>query len=196
MSGILSETQMAEIKKRIERRDGIELLSEGQVTTLTERQAQISVSEIKTIVTGISTNKNASVEPEAQPVALGPVFDVLPTVTSDGASIRLEVIPTFIEFVGYDTNTAHQPAPKVVNGETNYTTLPLPIFRVKQITHDAVVPDGRTLILGNLTTKQPNGEMRITDVTSTQTNLLFVLVTPTIIDPAGNRAKPAPRLNR
>jgi len=30
--------------------------------------------------------------------------------------------------------------------------------------------------------------MRTTDVTSTQTNLLFILITPTIIDPAGNRA--------
>jgi hypothetical protein len=56
------------------------------------------------------------------------------------------------------------------------------------------------MILGNLptreTAKQPNGEYKTTDVTSTQTNLLFVLITPTVIDPAGNRTKPAPILNR
>ena len=198
---ILTEQEMADVRHRIERRDGINLLSEGQVTTLTGRQAQITVSEVKTIVTGFSTNKDASVVPEVQPTPLGPVLDMLPTVTSDGASIRLEVIPTITEFVGYDTNTAAQFVPTiVVNGETNSAMLPLPIFRVKQVTHTAVVPDGQTLILGNFTVteiaKQPNGEMRITDVTSTQTNLLFILITPTIIDPAGNRAKPAPILNR
>ncbi len=197
---ILTEQEMADVRRRIERRDGINLLSEGQVTTLSERQAQISVTEVKTIVTGFSTNKNGAVAPEVQPTPLGPVFDVLPTVTSDGASIRLEVIPTFTEFVGYDTNTAAQLIPTIVNGETNSAMLPLPIFRMKQATHSAVVPDGQTLILGNFTVteiaKQPNGEMRTTDVTSTQTNLLFILVTPTIIDPAGNRAKPAPILNR
>jgi len=190
---MLTEAQTADVLKRIERRDGIELLCEGQVTTLTERQAQISVSEVKTIVTGISTNKSGAVVPEAHPVPLGPVIDMLPTVTSDGASIRLEVSPTIIEFVGYDTNTAQQFVPIVENGETNYTTLPLPIFHVKQITRDAIVPDRRTLILGNLTTteiaKQPNGEMRTNNVTSIQSNLLFILITPTIIDSNGNRAK-------
>ena len=200
MSSILSETQTAEVIRRIESGDGIKLLCEGQVTTLTERQAQIAVNEVKTIVTGISTNKNASVETEAQPVSLGPVFDVLPTVTSDGASIDLAVIPTLSEFVGYDTNTAHLFVPLTVNGGTNSTVLPLPIFRTKTTTHSAVVPDGRTLILGNFTVtetaKQPNGEYKTTDVTRTQTNLLFVLITPTITDPAGNRAKPAPILNR
>ena len=197
---ILTEQEMADVRHRIERRDGIELLSEGQVTTLSERQAQISVSEVKTVVTGISTNKNGSVESEVRPVPLGPVLDLLPTVTPDGASIHLTVIPTITEFVGYDTNTATQFLPTIVNGETNSAMLPLPIFRVKQATHTAVVPDGQTLILGNFTVteiaKQPNGEMRTTDVTSTHTNHLFILITPTIIDPAGNRAKPAPILNR
>ncbi len=200
MSSILSEPQAAEVIRRIESGDGIKLLCEGQVTTLTGRQAQIAVNEVKTVVTGISTNKKGSVEPEAQPVSLGPVFDVLPAVTSDGASIDLAVIPTLSEFVGFDTNTAQLFVPTAVNGGTNSTILPLPIFRTKTTTHSAVVPDGRTLILGNFTVteiaKQPNGEMRTTDVTSTQTNLLFVLITPTIIDPASNRAKPATILYR
>jgi hypothetical protein len=68
------------------------------------------------------------------------------------------------------------------------------------MTNTTVVPDGRTLLLGYFpateTAKQPNGEFKTTDVTNTQTNHLFILITPTIIDPAGNRAKPAPVLNR
>jgi hypothetical protein len=198
MSSILSETQTAEIKKRIELRDGVTLLSEGQVYTQTGLQAQITVSETLTIedaltkASGTSTNDDKSVYVDSQRVPLGPVLDVLPSVTSDGASIDLAVIPTLSEFVGYDTNTSQLPVPTTVNEGTNSTILRLPIFRTKQTTHSAIVPNGQTLILGNFTVteiaKQPNGEMRTTDVTSTQTNLLFILITPTIIDPAGNRA--------
>ena len=53
-------------------------------------------------------------------------------------------------------------------------------------------------MLGNLPTteiaKQPNGEFLTTDVTGNNTNFLFVFVTPTIIDPAGNRVNPAGRV--
>ena len=198
---ILTEQEMADVRHRIERRDGIELLSEGQVTTLSERQAQISVNEVKTVATGInpkaltkpgviSTNEDASAYIDTELTPLGPVFDVLPTVSADEDTISLQMTVTLTEFLGYDK--AKKDIPIYVNGKKTKTTLPLPKYRVRQTTNDTIVPDGRTLILGNFPmteiAKQPNGEMRTTDVTSTQTNLLIVLVTPTIIDPAGNRA--------
>ncbi len=208
-SSLLTEQEMADVRHRIERRDGIELLSEGQVTTLTERQAQISVQEVRTVATGInpkaltkpgviSTNEDASAYIDTKLTPLGPVFEVLPTVSADQKTISLHMVSTLTEFLGY--YKAAKDIPIYVNGKKTKTTLPLPKYRVRQTTNDIIVPDGRTLILGNFpvteTAKQPNGEMRTNDVTSVQTNLLFILVTPTIIDPAGNRAKPATILNR
>ena len=206
---ILTEAQTADVLERIKRRENIFLLNESHVTTLTERQAQISVSEMKTVVTGInpkaltkpgvvSTNAGAPAYLETESIPLGPVFDVLPTLSANQATISLHMINTHMEFLGY--NKAAKEIPIYVNGKKSKTTLPLPRYRVCQMTNDAVVPDGRTLILGNFPmteiAKQPNGETLTTDVTSTQTNLLFILVTPTITDPAGNRINPAPKLKR
>gem|GEM_PF-2137083 len=208
-SSILTKQEMADVIQRIERPDGMDLLNEAQVTTLSERPAQISISDARTVVTGInpkaltkpgviSTNTDASAYLETQSATLGPVFDVLPTLSADRATISLHMINTHVEFLGY--NKAAKEIPIYVNGKKSKTTLPLPRYRVCQMTNDAVVPNGRTLILGNFPmteiAKQTNGETLTTDVTSTQTNLLFVLITPTIIDPASNRAKPATILYR
>ena len=208
-SSILTKQEMADVIQRIERPDGMDLLNEAQVTTLSERPAQISISDARTVVTGInpkaltkpgviSTNTDASAYLETQSATLGPVFDVLPTLSADRATISLHMINTHVEFLGY--NKAAKEIPIYVNGKKSKTTLPLPRYRVCQMTNDAVVPNGRTLILGNFPmteiAKQTNGETLTTDVTSPQTNLLFVLITPTIIDPASNRAKPATILYR
>ena len=206
---ILTEAQTADVLERINQRNGFHLLNEGQVTTLTERQAQISISEAKGVVASInpkaltkpgvvSTNKDGADFLKMETISLGPVFDVIPTVSADEDTISLQMTVTLTEFLGY--NKAEKEVTIYVDGKKRKTTLPLPIYRVRQITQNPVVTDGTTMILGNLptreTAKQPNGEYKTTDVTSTQTNLLFVLVTPTVIDPNGNRAKPAPRLNR
>lgn len=206
---ILTEAQTKDVLKRIEHRDGITLLSEGQVTTLPERQAQISTLETWGVVASInpkaltkpgvvSTNNDGTDYLKMETISLGQVFDVIPTVSADEDTISLNMTVTFREFLGY--SKAEKEVTIYVDGKKRKTTLPLPIYRVRQITQNPIVSDGQTLLLANLPTKeiakQPNGEMRTTDVTSTQTNLLFVLITPTIIDPAGNRAKPAPFLNR
>ena len=124
-TGILTDPQFKVVLRAIEQRDGIDLLNEGQVTTLSGRQAQISVNEVKTIVTGINQQQgqngggnntstaggNGTVQqaqtstfqtPTTSPIPLGPVIDVLPTVSADGVTIQMTIIPTLTEFVGYD----------------------------------------------------------------------------------------------
>ncbi len=199
-SFILTTKQMAEVRKRIDSRDGMTLLSEGDVTTLSDRQCQIQTTEMKTIVTGIkpkaltrpgvtSTNHTGSAFLETELTPFGPVLDVIPTVSRDQANISLRVIATLTEFLGYDK--AATEVPIYVNGKKEKTTLPLPKYRLQQMTNDCVILDGQTLMLGNLPmteiSKQPNGEFLTADVTGNKTNFLFVFVTPTLIDPAGNR---------
>jgi general secretion pathway protein D len=138
----------------------------------------------------------------------GPVLDVIPYVCSDGYSIQMTIIPTLTEFVGYDTATAKMFVPQAVaiagsgTGQSIVSTLPLPIMSLRQVTTSAVVWDGQTIVLGGQITESNQsikdkvpmlGDMPLfgrffrSESSTISRKRLYVFVTPTIIDPAGNR---------
>jgi len=67
--------------------------------------------------------------------------------------------------------------------------LPLPRFRIRQITHSAILGDGQTLLLGNPTDqsifKKRDGTVETTKYSEPKKKL-FVFVTPRLIDETGN----------
>ena len=141
-----------------------------------------------------------AVTPVAAPIPFGQVLDVIPYVSADGYTIQLHVVPTFTEFLGYDTDLARE-FQTVVPGLPVQDT-PLPRFRVRQVATSAVVWDGQTVVLGGLIAENVRksrekvpvlGDIpllgrlfRSETADSTKKNLIL-FVTPTIIDPAGNR---------
>lgn len=200
-SRILSKEEMAQTLSRLRKRDKISLLSEGQVTTLSDRQAQIQAVEKQTIITGFNPkalvkpgvtapndqeSRKALFEMESKP--LGPVIDLLPILSSDGDEISLRTIAATTEFIGYESTAPEVPV--YLNGNQLKLTLPLPKYRVHTMTNLSVLRDGQTLVLGQLPitelTKNPSGEFEQKDITVTQTNNLYVFITATLIDPAGN----------
>jgi len=224
-TGVLTDPQFRVVLKAIEQRDGIDLLNESQVTTLSGRQTQIQVSEVRTIVTGVQQNQgnqgsatattgNGTVNqaaaatfqtPDTAPIPLGPVIDVLPTVSADGYTVQMTIIPTLTEFIGYDLDTAAAFVPVAITGtgQTLAGTLPLPIFRVRQLTTCCSVWDGQTVVLGGLisdnVTKTKDkvpfladipllGRLFTSESSQTQKKNLVIFVTPRILDPAGNPA--------
>jgi len=138
--------------------------------------------------------------PITQALSLGQVLDVVPFVSADGYTIQLNVVPTLTEFLGYDQEVARQ-FRTVVPGLPVQDT-PLPRFRVRQVATTAIVWDGQTVVLGGLiaeTGKKTREKVpvlgdipflgrlfRSEAADSTKKNLM-IFVTPTIIDPAGNR---------
>ena len=81
--------------------------------------------------------------------------------------------------------------------------LPLPHFRLRQVTTSAIVWDGQTIVLGGLITEDVTklkdkvpvlgdlplvGRLFRSESSSTKKKNLMIFVTPTIIDPSGNRA--------
>ena len=109
----------------------------------------------------------------------------------------MTLIPTVTEFLGYESvsNAA-------VNGSiatpasnnppvTSLGQLPLPHFRVRQVTTSCTVWDGQTVALGNfsgqINSKKSDGSFQTQDPTDPKKKILLVFITPTIIDPAGNR---------
>ncbi len=149
----------------------------------------------------------SSIQPIATPIELGPVLDVLPYVSADGYTIQMTIIPTLKEFTGYDLETAQlfQAQAQSVGGVPTATirqNIPLPNFRLRQVATTAIVWDGQTVVLGGLIS---DSETKVKDkvpflgdlplfgrLFRSESNIsskknLMIFVTPTIIDPAGNR---------
>jgi len=159
-------------------------------------------------VGGVSTGGGAvgsSLTPLAQFFPLGPTLDVIPYVSADGFTIQMTVLPSILEFLGYDQSTFNTFVQSVGSGGASTPiseTTPLPHFRLRQVTTSAIVWDGQTLVLGGLITDHVSkvkdqlpvlGDLpfigrlfRSESNISTKDNLV-IFVTPTIIDPAGNR---------
>ena len=198
---ILSEPQTRALMQDLEKATGVRILSAPKVTTLSGRQTQTQVVDFKTIVTGIDPQavvqpgKTASAATNAspfitQPIPLGPTLDVIPHVADDGYTVRITAIPTVTEFLSYDKPGPNDEVLVYKDGGQEKVPLPLPRFRNRQMVCTASVWDGQTLLLFNpavtVLSKQASGDSRTTVVQEDRDRRLLVLITPTVIDPAGN----------
>jgi type II secretory pathway component GspD/PulD (secretin)/tetratricopeptide (TPR) repeat protein len=229
-SGILTDPQFRVVIRALEQREGVDLLNESSVTTLSGRQTQIQVVDMLTIVTGTSLNQTgtgggggvvtggdqnqgggaigSTIDYPTEVLPFGPTLDVIPYVSADGYTIQMTIIPTITEFLGYDDPGQFVPQAQSVSGGAGgvgipiRAQLPLPHFRLRQVTTSAVVWDGQTIALGGLITedvvklkdKVPMlgdlplvGRLFRSESSATKKKNLMIFVTPTIVDPAGNR---------
>jgi general secretion pathway protein D len=204
-TGILTPPEFRVIVRAMEQRKGVDLLSAPRVTTLSGRPAQIKDVELRYIAMWLTNSQNRF-QPIAEPIEIGPVLDVVPYVAADGYTIQMTMIPTVREFLGYYVDASkkfpatflpgvEQPpesdakAAEQFSGATPFTSAtPLPIFRLRQVRASAVVWDGQTVVLGP-------GSVEVEDKSQHDAKgaarkirkHLLVFVTPTIVDPAGNR---------
>ena len=135
-----------------------------------------------------------------QQVETGPVLDVVPYVLSDGYTLNLTLVPSLTDFVGYDTPPT---IPNVTAG-LNVVQLPvlLPAFNVRQVITTVNVWDNQTVVLGGLVSSTIQstkdkipvlgdvplvGRLFQSQSKESVKKNLMIFVTPTIVDPAGNR---------
>jgi type II secretory pathway component GspD/PulD (secretin) len=178
---------MRRIVKQLEAQKGVDLLTMPEVTTVSGRQVQIQAVDMRTVVTGINrrglvpgantlTNGVTNSIFQTQTMPFGSVLDVVPYLSTDGYTIQMTVIPSVTEFLGYDDPVASD-------------MLPLPRFRIRQITHSAILLDGQTVLLGGaddqLVVRKRDGSEEVTDNPEPKKKL-FVFVTPKLIDETGN----------
>jgi general secretion pathway protein D len=138
-----------------------------------------------------------TVQPTTTAVPLGPTLDVIPHVSADGYTIQLNLLPTITEFLGYEDPGQF----RAVAGPVA-APVPLPRFRIRQVVTSSIVWDGQTVVLGGLISevvakrkdKVPVlgdlpvvGRLFRSEANSSNKKNLMIFVTPTIIDPAGNR---------
>jgi general secretion pathway protein D len=212
LTGILTDPQYRTVIKALQQRNGTELLAQPEVTITSGRQAQMKAADISTVVMGVNeralttpgittTNGGDSSLYVTKQMELGPVLDVIPSVLPDGYTIELTVIPTVTEFLGYEENPTNRVA-VYVNGKKKWVIPPQPKFRVCQMCTNVRVRDGQTVVLGGLLSETVNtikdqvpilgslplvGSLFRSETKTTAKKNLLVFVTPTLIDPAGNR---------
>jgi beta-lactamase regulating signal transducer with metallopeptidase domain len=189
---ILTEPQFRVVLHALEQRDGVDLITEQRVTTLSGRQAQVQTVDIQNIV---KLNPQALVAPGVassnmfvtQTLYSGPVLDIIPYVSGND-EIQLTVTATVTEFVGYDVPEQSEAVSVYLDGQATTTKPPHPRTHVRTMQTAATLHDGQTLVLGRpqdeMVTYDKEGKA-LSNPSTTKKNL-YVFVTATLIDPKGN----------
>jgi general secretion pathway protein D len=155
---------------------------------------------------GTVVNQASGITPSISTLPFGPTLDVIPYVSADGFSVQMTLIPSMAEFIGYDDPgpfaTILQASSSAGVAAPTTAVLPLPHFRIRQVTTSVNVWDGQTVVLGGLISEDVSkmkdqvpilgdipflGRLFRSEISQTQKKNLLIFVTPTIIDPAGNR---------
>jgi general secretion pathway protein D len=198
MSGQQAQIQVIELKNVVANQNFNGTSSGGTATTA-------ATTGIGNFGGGVAQSVNYT----PIPVPLGPTLDVVPYVLADGFTIHLTLIPSLTEFLGYDDPGPFLPQAQSVAGNTLGTPLvaqlPLPKFLARSVLTSCNVWDGQTVVLGGLIAEDVQkikdkvpvlGDIpflgrffRSESMASNKRNLI-IFVTPTIVDPSGNRVHP------
>ncbi len=213
-TGLMTDPQFRVVLNAIDQQDGAELLSAPRILAISGRQANISVQDNRSIVTGVQPTftpgagggfggggggGGGTVTPIVTQQQMGPSLTVLPYVNADGYTIEMSIAPSITEFLGYEESTFE--ASVFAGNNVVTTTVPLPRIRTRDINVQCVVWDQTVLALGGLiaetvqTTKDKVpflgdlpflGRLWRGEGRSSKKKNMVIYVKPTIIDPAGN----------
>jgi hypothetical protein len=203
LSKLLSPAQSAVFLKAAGAQPGAKILGSASVTTLSGRQTRVECVDLPTI----DTNQ------EPIKIPLGPAIDMVPSLSNDGWKISLTTTASLTEFLGFDAPS--EPQLEDPKGRTQQGG-PVPRVRLRQITAHNSVPDGYTLVLANGVDEEAQLDEKLKNDFSDRATLIkaletrgisyekfreqikqqltaaskerfVVLITPTLIDAAGNR---------
>jgi beta-lactamase regulating signal transducer with metallopeptidase domain len=168
-----------------------EVLGRSSVTTLSGRQASVEIVELKNVLTWTNSPQPHWITNE---VPVGPVLEVLPTVSADRFRVDLELTARMRDLINHEKPGASSPQVDnhgVATAEELNRLLDgaspgaapagvTPRVRIRELPITETVWDGRTVIFGGAV------ENSSSPATSENKRLL-VMVTVCLIDPAGNR---------
>lgn len=174
--GILTPTEMQSLRLQLESRPDVAELAEPEVTTISGLETRMRSTIIQPVITNYIFDPSSAepIVPQIAKVETGPVFDVVPKILADGHTLDMRMTAADIQFLGYAPSGRLELF--ATNSAGNKIKLPVvrPRFQVSQGSFHRLVPSGQTLILF------PKPEQNLGD------KAIVVLVTTTLIDPAGH----------
>jgi hypothetical protein len=189
-NGILTRDNASNVLREVESRGG-EILAEPEVVSVSGRQFEMRATQIISVVTNFclqETNGTSSFVPQTENVETGPVLDAIPRVLPDGYTIKLPVIASVTDFLGYAPSTNTTPAFTTAGQEVDVPTA-LPEFRVQQATNSVNLLDGQTLVFTLNDDAVPTGAA-LAELDGSKSKAFdgqtLVFITASIVDPAGN----------
>jgi hypothetical protein len=194
---ILSDGQFRSLLEQLEQTPGVDVMAAPRVSTLSGRQVQIQVVEVRSIVTGFhpvvpgsaggsEALPGAAPLPKVEPVPLGTTLDIIPTVTLASNTIDLVVLASLKDILG--KAEPEQPRTQVssLEGGEPGVTLPLPIIRDRRLPARVTVPSGQTLLMlagpAGVRIEEP-AVIGASGTTRPPDRRLMVLITPAVVAP-------------
>jgi RNA polymerase sigma factor (sigma-70 family) len=191
-ANILTSENFLMALKQLRSRDDVETLAVPRVVTLSGRQVQMRATKTISVVTNFclqETNGTSSIVPQTGPVECGPTFDAVPKVLSDGYTIKLPVVASMVEFLGYAPSANTTPAYNSAGQKFDVPTAS-PQFRVQQTTNSVDMLDGQTLVF-RLNDSQISSAAALAGLDADTSNSFnrktLVFLTASLVDRAGNR---------
>ena len=191
-AGILTSEKFSIALKQLRARTDVETLAEPGVVTTSGQQVQMRATQMISVVTNFclqETNGTSSIVPQAGPVECGPILDAVPKVLSDGYTIKLPIITSKVEFLGYAPSAKTTPAYNSAGREFDVPIVS-PQFRVQQTTNSVELLDGQTLLF-RLNDNQISSAAALAELNAGKSSSLnrhtLVFVTAYLVDPAGRR---------
>lgn len=174
--GVISADETKRLLKAMEV-PGINVLAAPKLLTLSQRQCEIKIADTKTVITGMDRSDPASPRPLSETFPQGPILSIVPTVGTNDVSIRLDLAGQLSTFLGYESAIGLRAEPDAD---------PRPRIRVLQAQAAASLQDNQTFIFSLGHYEENNQSTR-----SKLKKSVFVFVTPTLVDAAGNRVHPS-----
>jgi beta-lactamase regulating signal transducer with metallopeptidase domain len=202
-STLLSRKEYTNLIRAFEQRGGVDLLSAPRVTTLSGRQARVSVEDTLTIIVGMKTNALGEKVASPMQIPFGPTIDIFPELSDDKSQIQLRIVGRLNEFLGYwETNGLGKFEPVPPTGPRGLTPGPRFVEHLYDATDSLGI--GETILLGGLTTETRIktkdqvpvlgdipllGRLFRSESTSKRWRSVLIMVTPNLVNPYGDRAR-------
>jgi beta-lactamase regulating signal transducer with metallopeptidase domain len=196
--GLLTESQFRVVLRDMEKSGHGKVVCEREVTTLSGRKVNFQNTDVPTFTIGSSSNSSASAAATNAPppthISVSTALDIIPTVAADGYTFLMSLHPTATASFRHEDPKQFSRDPNFQGTQAPLSQPPLPQSRVREIITSARVSDGQTLVLRNLTgeigVSGTNGMGSRQPYTDKKKHLI-IFITPTIIDPSGNRVRSA-----
>ena len=191
-AGILTSENFSIALKQLRSRNDVETLAEPGVVTTSGQQVQMRATQTISVVTNFclqETNGTSRIVHQAGAVECGPILNAAPEILSDGYTIKLPIIASIVEFLGYAPSANTTPAYNSAGQEFDVPTVS-PQFRVQQTTNSVDMLDGQTLVF-RLNHNQISSAAALAELDADKSNSLnrhtLVFVTAYLVDAAGRR---------